>query len=303
MSETRQRWRLVFARDEEARYLSHLDAVTLWERALRRGGIPVATTEGFNPRPRIVFAEPLQLGMLAEHELADLYLSERMTAPALRSGLAAGMPAGYRLLDLYDVWTGATALAPQLAAADYRLTLLGVDEPRLTSAAAALLSAGSLQRVLRRENKSRAYDLRPLVLDVRATVADPHAAALLLELEASGNGSDRPDRAALAGDVGCEVAGLWMRLRHSQDRGSGRPDQVVSALADWLGLAGPTASEEEDREDGGGTESATTRVAPDGEPDPARAVRAPKEGGTVEMVLPVRERLWLADEALWSVRP
>ena len=67
MSESLQRWRLAFARDDEARFLSHLDAVKLWERAFRRGSIPVATSEGFSPRPRVVFAAPLPLGMLAEH--------------------------------------------------------------------------------------------------------------------------------------------------------------------------------------------------------------------------------------------
>jgi radical SAM-linked protein len=54
----RQRWRVVFRRDEAARFLAHLDAMKLWERALRRAGIPVASTEGFNPRLRIVFAAP-----------------------------------------------------------------------------------------------------------------------------------------------------------------------------------------------------------------------------------------------------
>ncbi|MGZ6267103.1 MAG: TIGR03936 family radical SAM-associated protein, partial [Candidatus Limnocylindrales bacterium] len=112
MSEALQRWRIVFARDEEARYLAHLDAVTQWERAFRRGAIPIATTGGFNARPKLVFASPLQLGMLAEHELADVYLAERLTAPALRARLAGGMPAGYRVVDLHDVWMGAPALAP-----------------------------------------------------------------------------------------------------------------------------------------------------------------------------------------------
>ncbi|HEY5472404.1 MAG TPA: TIGR03936 family radical SAM-associated protein, partial [Candidatus Limnocylindrales bacterium] len=114
MSEIRQRWRLIFARDEEARYLSHLDAVHLWERAFRRGEIPLATSEGFNPRPKLVFAAPLQLGMLAEHDLADLFLAERLTSPDLRGRLASGMPRGYRVVDLHDVWVGAPALAPQL---------------------------------------------------------------------------------------------------------------------------------------------------------------------------------------------
>ena len=140
MSEIRQRWRLVFARDEEARFLSHLDSVRLWERAFRRGDIPVATSEGFSPRPKLVFAAPLQLGMLAEHELADLFLAERLTAPDLRDRLAVGMPHGYRVVGLHDVWVGAPAIAPQLVAADYRMTLLNVEGVELEEAAGRVLA-------------------------------------------------------------------------------------------------------------------------------------------------------------------
>ena len=216
MSDVRQRWRLVFARGEDARYLSHLDAVRLWERAFRRGGIPVATSEGFSPRPKLICAAPLQLGMLAEHELADLFLAERLTVPDLRDRLAAGMPRGYTVLDLHDVWIGDPALAPQLAAADYRMTLLNVGPARVEAATTRLLAAESLPRERRKEKRAIPYDLRPLLLELRVGPADP---------------------AALPPDAGPgEAAGLWMRLWHTQERGSGRVDEVVAALADEMGL-------------------------------------------------------------------
>ncbi len=256
MSEIRQRWRLVFARDEEARFLSHLDAVRLWERAFRRGDIPVATSEGFSPRPKLVFAAPLQLGMLAEHELADLYLAERLTAPDLRDRLAAGMPHGYRVVDLHDVWVGAPAIAPQLAAADYRMTLLNVDGAGLDGAASRLIAAEALPRERRREARAISYDLRPLLLDLRPRPADVEALP--------------PDAAVLA-------AGLWMRLRHSQDRGSGRPEEVVAALAAELGTSVRALGGEDD-------ESAPPPLEP-------AAARPP-----IEIVRPVRERLWLDHE-------
>ena len=257
MSEAVQRWRIVFARNEEARYLAHLDAVTQWERAFRRGAIPVATTGGFNARPKLVFAAPLQLGMLAEHELADLFLAERLTAPALRERLTAGMPAGYRVIDLHDVWIGAPALAPQLVAADYRMTLLGVEREDLASAATRILSAARLPRERRRETKTVAYDLRPLIIELRVRDADAGAVA---------------EDGAPAG-----AAELWMRLRHSQERGSGRADEVVAALADELGMT--TASETP-----GATETPSATETP--------GVDRPR----IESAVSVRERLWLEEE-------
>jgi len=259
VSDAVQRWRIVFARDEEARYLAHLDAVTQWERAFRRGAIPVATTGGFNARPKLVFAAPLQLGMLAEHELADLFLAERLTAPAFRARLTAGMPAGYRVIGLHDVWMGAPALAPQLVAADYRMTLFGVEREDLASAAARLISAERLPRERRRETKTVAYDLRPLIIDLR--VRDSDAAISV------------PD------GVPAGAAVLWMRLRHSQERGSGRADEVVAALADELGLTT--------------TETPGTAETP----EPSGAAETPgADRPRIESLISVRERLWLPEE-------
>ena len=278
MSEVRQRWRLVFARGEEARYLSHLDAVRLWERAFRRGDVPVARSEGFSPRPKLIFAAPLQLGMLAEHELADLFLSERLTAPEMRDRLAAGMPRGYAVVDLHDVWIGDPALAPLLAAADYRMTLLNVEQTRLEAAAGRLLAAEQLPRERHKEARTIPYDLRPLLLELRAGPADPEALP--------------PDADP------AQAAGVWMRLRHSQDRGSGRVEEVVAALARELGLRAAI---------GGGEDEAAGAADSIEEPGmPARAPNvvetAPDSAGPqsigplLEVVRPVRERLWLAAE-------
>lgn len=314
MSEVRQRWRVIFARDEEARYLSHLDAVTQWERAFRRGSIPVATTGGFNARPKLVFAAPLQLGMLAEHELADLFLDERLTSPALRTRLGAGMPAGYRVVDLHDVWIGAPALAPQLVAADYRMILFGVEGERLAAAAARLMAATKLERDRRREAKTISYDLRPLLIDLRAGegwttgdsrqtgpnrhweagpaavwTADPADSPVAVSAADQADSPAAAPAADQATNGPAAAAGLWMRLRHSQERGSGRADEVVAALADELGLAAAIPSTDAEAEPAEGRAAARDDQA-------AASSRPPAAMRSLEMVQAVRERLWLADE-------
>jgi radical SAM-linked protein len=250
-------------------YLSHLDAAHAWERALRRGGIPVSMSEGFSPRPRLVFAAPLPLGMLAEHELADLVLAERMTLPDLRERLAGCLPRGYHVTDLFDVWVGEPALAPQIAAADYRLTLLGVGPADVRGATERLLAAESLPRVRVKETRTIRYDLRPLVrrLEVRP-VADTAR-----ERQESG------ERAAL----------LWMRLRHSQEGGTGRAEEVVAALAEDLSLRFSWTGAE-------GDEAGKPQVPTGAEPNGATLTVFETEGGQLEVVGPVRERLWLAGE-------
>lgn len=206
----RQRWRIVYRRDEDARFLAHLDAMKLWERALRRGGIPVAQTEGMSPRPRVVFAAPLPLGMLAEAEIVDIVLSQRLTLAEMRRRLTENLPPGFALVDLYDVWLHAPSVASQLAGAVYRIDLAGGAERQVSGddiarAAASLLAAERLERRRQKEKKVVAYDLRPLLIAIDVIAWD---------------------------DAGAGSGTIRATLRHSQDEGTGRPDEVVAALSE-----------------------------------------------------------------------
>ena len=54
-----QRLRVTFTRGEQVKYITHLDLMRFWERALRRAEIPVAYSEGFSPHPQLALAAPL----------------------------------------------------------------------------------------------------------------------------------------------------------------------------------------------------------------------------------------------------
>lgn len=57
-----QRLRFAYAKGEALRYISHLDLARTWERAFRRAGLPVAYSQGFNPKPRFQIAAALPWG-------------------------------------------------------------------------------------------------------------------------------------------------------------------------------------------------------------------------------------------------
>jgi hypothetical protein len=265
--------------------------------------------------------------MLAEHELADLYLAERLTAPGLRARLVESMPRGYTVVELHDVWSGAPALAPRLVAADYRMTLLNVEPARLQSAVERLMAAQELPRERRKESRVVRYDLRPLLLDLRAGLPDaealPPSGAEALPpsgAEAGAAGAEAGTTAvaatgAVAAPGPVPAAGLWMRLRHSQNLGSGRPDEVVAALAAELGMRPlPAAGAGDDGESSEGSSGAGSSGAGSSGAVEARAgaSAAGPSAGTgpqaaasaavaapqpqVEWIRPVRERLWLDDE-------
>jgi radical SAM-linked protein len=59
-----------FEKKGRAIFLSHLNLMTMFERALRRADIPVRYTEGFNPKPKLEFSSPLSLGLSSIEEIA-----------------------------------------------------------------------------------------------------------------------------------------------------------------------------------------------------------------------------------------
>ena len=58
------------------KYISHLDMNRVFLRIIRRSGIPVWYTEGFNPHPKIKFALPLSLGFESTSEIMDIRIDD-----------------------------------------------------------------------------------------------------------------------------------------------------------------------------------------------------------------------------------
>lgn len=107
---------------------------------LRDAGLPLAVSGTARPRPRIAFAAPLPRGAEAPAEPVEVYLSERLTAVEMRRVVAAGLPPGFRLVDLEDEWVGAPSLASRVTAVEYRAEVVGpeVDDARPDSEASTL---------------------------------------------------------------------------------------------------------------------------------------------------------------------
>jgi radical SAM-linked protein len=160
MSEDRlQRMRIVYAVSEAVKYISHLDLLRAWERALRRAGVPLAYSHGYNPHPRLVIAMPLPVGCTGAQEVVDAYLYEPMTPAALLKTLDRQMPEGIAVVAAREVDLRGAALPSVIEHAVYRIALDGVREADVERRAAELMGRQRLEVTFRR----RTYDLRPLV--------------------------------------------------------------------------------------------------------------------------------------------
>ena len=97
MNEVRQRWRLYVERGPVVRDVAHRDVVAEWEAAIASSGLPFSAWEKAQggPRPRVTFAAPVPVGMLAEREPMDVALLERLRVHEVREAVSHAAPAGY----------------------------------------------------------------------------------------------------------------------------------------------------------------------------------------------------------------
>lgn len=165
--------RLVFAKTGRARYISHLDLSRAMSRALRRAGIPLWYTEGYNRHPYVTFAAPLSLGYEGLQETMDLRLQEPMPMEELVRRLNAVLPEGLQVLAAAP----ARDKAGDVAAARYRL---GIDCPADT--VRALLGQDQVLVEKRTKKKTmKTIDLQPVLQTARADVR-PEERGTVVEL-------------------------------------------------------------------------------------------------------------------------
>jgi len=86
-----------YAKTGPARFFGHLELVNVFLRALRRARIPVKFSEGFHPKPKVAFDNPLPTGYESEDEHLILTVPREVTPSALQEGLNAQLPEGLRV--------------------------------------------------------------------------------------------------------------------------------------------------------------------------------------------------------------
>jgi radical SAM-linked protein len=106
-----------FSKSGALRFIGHLDFLRVFQQALRRSGLPVAHSQGFNPHILLSFALPLPLGLESIHDYADLTFTEDINLKETTAHLQTHVPEGLKILCLFE--SGGRNVAAVTAAADY----------------------------------------------------------------------------------------------------------------------------------------------------------------------------------------
>jgi radical SAM-linked protein len=188
------RLRLVFAKRKAIKYISHLDLSLAWERALRRAQIPLAYSQGFNPRPKMQFASGLPLGATGAAEILDIIVTEPLDLQDTINRIRSALPMGIGLDSVQEVPLKSRALQPLLRQAEYRVTVeVALSASELSQRINELLAADEIIETRRRRKKVEEFDMRPWLHELHLDSVEDGDAQLHMRVTAGQFGNLRPE--------------------------------------------------------------------------------------------------------------
>lgn len=161
--------RVKFRRGDEVKFISHLDLMKVFERAIRRARLPIAYSQGFNPHPGMVFGLPLGVGVTSEAEYGDFEITDdEMSAQEFADRLNLQLPKGMEVLAAKKKVSKQNIMAT-IAASEY-IVIVGTpaecNQKTLKTAIDKYLSQKEIVVKKRTKNGVKDTDIRDMIFDL-----------------------------------------------------------------------------------------------------------------------------------------
>ncbi|MDY3118548.1 MAG: TIGR03936 family radical SAM-associated protein [Peptoniphilus sp.] len=216
--------RLAFKKTGMIKFISHLDTIRVFNRAIQRTHIPILWSEGFNPHQKLSIAQPLSVGMESEFEVMDMEVEDGSDPEAVKKTLNRALPSGLEIIEVTADFDP-KAVFERIAKTEYRFFF---PSTHYEDAAALKMSADKamaqdviLVRRRKKKGKRRVIveeDIKDGIFSLRWE-EEAQGAALYAILRAGANGNLRPDRflTGLFASAGADIDYIQIRRIKSWD--------------------------------------------------------------------------------------
>ena len=127
-------FRIRFAKYGVVKFIGHLDVMRYFQKAVRRSGLPIKYSQGFNPHQLMVFAQPLGVGVTSDGEYMDIetdntdFDGNPLNAERVKEILDNALTEGFEIVSIREIpWQEGTKHPENamslVAGADYVMSL------------------------------------------------------------------------------------------------------------------------------------------------------------------------------------
>ena len=154
---------LKLTKNDRVKYISHRDFVRAFELALRRARLPLAYSEGFNPRPKMSFGLALGVGVTSDDEKILLSLAQQEDLSVIQEKLNANLPSDIRVTDAEEIPEGIKSPISAINASLFQITVACDADcaSELQDAIIGMLKSEKISVTRIRDGRTKESDIRP----------------------------------------------------------------------------------------------------------------------------------------------
>ena len=155
--------RFRFKKQGSLQYISHLDLVRTMHKVIVRAKLPLWYTEGFNPKPKMIFAAPLSIGTESVCEFMDIRMNEYIDPAEAMARINANMTTEMQITEAYYPESKFTDLKWM----SYRMTINTANiSDDLADQCNSLFASDNIE--VPKKNSDQTMNIKPLIKSAKA---------------------------------------------------------------------------------------------------------------------------------------
>jgi radical SAM-linked protein len=187
------RYLIKFEKKDKMIYISHLDAQRLFHRAIKMLRVDLQYSKGFNPHPKLSFAQPLSLGHASVSEYLEFEAGDEVVQQpsALKDRFNALLPQGIRVLDAWRLSHPGKSASSLVAAAKYRIEI-----PFFYTYREAVMEFFGREYIMAETPKKRdaSVNIRPMIIALKPLMVNESTITLTSTLHCGSASNLNPER-------------------------------------------------------------------------------------------------------------
>ncbi len=215
-----QRLKFNYIREEKVKYISHLEIMRSFHRAIRRAKLPVALSQGFNPQLRMSIALPLAVGVTAENEMAEVYMDKDTEPKEFQQRLNASLSEGIKIFNTGESSPDAPQLMQLVDAALYHIKpfkdIQKIPKGFFYEGVESIIREDRIIVWRKAKKKNREFDIRPFIINMEV-FNDNERECLKMFLQTGSRGGAKPAEvlAFMGKAMNCEELSYSMQIHRT----------------------------------------------------------------------------------------
>ncbi|MBC8062963.1 MAG: DUF2344 domain-containing protein [Clostridiaceae bacterium] len=169
------RYSIKFSKESDIKFVSHLDLAKTIQRIVKRSGLPIKYSKGFNPHMAISIGQPLSVGMYSVGEYLDIEFTEQLEEEFIKDTLNSNLPSGIKIHEAVFVEERENVKNPPQAMAaveeaEYEIRIKYSENESLKEEVEALLAKEEWPIVKKSKSGEKEVNIKPMVKDFHYSI-------------------------------------------------------------------------------------------------------------------------------------